>query len=159
DAVDAAGLGHLGLGGAGDLVIVGFLALLALVARLRATAVVLLGAGQLVVDGDLAVVDAGGRGFLEGLDRGTVGAFGVGLGRGLSDLVVVEVGRELDAGAAGADHRGDNVLDRLAHPLLVGVAALVADGLIDVGGGAVGEQLAGFVDDRHPLRLQAVDGG
>src|SRR5581483_11929275 len=35
----------------------------------------------------------------------------------------------------------------------------VANLLVGVGGGAVGEQLAGFVDDRDPLRLQAGDGG
>src|SRR6185312_14185776 len=131
DAVDAAGLGHLGLGGARNLVIVGFLGLLALVAGLGAVGVVLV-AGQLVVDGDLAAVAGRGGGFLARLARSQHAALGVELVRGLGDLVVVEVGRELDAGAAGAYHRGDDILDLLAHPLLVGVAALVADGLVDV---------------------------
>ena len=54
DAVDAAGLGDFGLGGAGNLVIVGFLGLLALVARVPPRRPALLVAGQFVVDGDLA---------------------------------------------------------------------------------------------------------
>src|SRR6185436_4963364 len=66
DAVDAAGLGHLGLGGAGDLVIVGLFALLALLFRGGCVVVALL-AGELVVDGDLAVIVCGGGGLLPAL--------------------------------------------------------------------------------------------
>ncbi|GCC43671.1 hypothetical protein chiPu_0027789, partial [Chiloscyllium punctatum] len=121
--------------------------------------VLVLAARQLVGDGDLAGIVGGEARFLAGLGRAQHAAFGVELVRGLGDLVVVEVGGELDAGAAGADHRGDDVLDLLAHPLLEGGAALVANSGIGVGLGAVGEQLAGFVDDRDPLRLQPVDRG
>ena len=105
DAVDPPGLGHLGLGGAGNLVVVGFLGLLALVARGRGIVLVLI-ARQLVVDGDLAAVVGGRRGFFPGLARAQHAAFGIELVRGLGNLVVVEIGRELDAGAARADHRG-----------------------------------------------------
>ncbi len=94
-----------------------------------------------------------------GLARAQHAALGIELVRGLGDLVEVEIGGELDAGAAGADHGGDDVLDLLAHPLLEGGAALVADRLLRIGRGAVGEQLAGLVDDRDALRLQPVDGG
>ena len=62
DAVDAAALGHLGLGGAGNLVVDDFLGLAALVARrAAASAGALLRAGQLVADGDLAVLAVAGR--------------------------------------------------------------------------------------------------
>ena len=57
DPVDASGLGNLGLGGAGNLVVVGLFALLALVAGRRPAAGLV--AGQFVVDGDLAVVLGG----------------------------------------------------------------------------------------------------
>ncbi len=157
DAVDPADLGHLGLGGAGDLVIVGLFGLLALVLRRHAAA--LLVAGELVVDGDLAVVLGGLAGLFPGLARAEHAAFGIELVGGLGDLVEVEIGGELDPGAAGADHRGHDVLDLLAHPLLEGGAALVADLLVRIGRSAIGEQLAGFVDDGDALRLQTVDGG
>ncbi|MGY3496480.1 hypothetical protein ACVW1B_005899 [Bradyrhizobium sp. USDA 4502] len=121
--------------------------------------VLVLAARQLVGDGDLAGIVGGEATFLAGLGRAQHPSFGVELVRGLGDLVVVEVGGELDAGAAGADHRGDDVLDLLAHPLLEGGAALVADRGVGIGLGAVGEQLPGLVDDRDPLRLQPVDGG
>ena len=62
DAVDAAGFGHFGLGDAGNLVIVDFLALLALVFRGGGAAALSLAAGQLIVDGDLTVVGVRGRG-------------------------------------------------------------------------------------------------
>ncbi len=158
DAVDPPGFGDLGLGGARDLVVVGLFALLALVAR-RRSAVLVLVARQLVVDGDLAVIVEGGGGFFPGLARAQHAAFGIELVRGLRDLVVVEVGGELDAGAARSHHRRHDRLDLVAHPFLVGGAALVADRAVGVGGGAVGEQLPGFVDDRDPLRLQPVDRG
>src|SRR5262249_7624754 len=109
DAVDAAGFGHLGLGGAGDLVIVGLLALLALVAGARGIVLVLV-ARQLVVDRDLAAIVGREAGFLPGLARAQHAPFGVELVGGLGDLVVVEIGRELDAGAALADHGGHDVL-------------------------------------------------
>ena len=54
------------------------------------------------------------------------------------------------------------VLDLLAQPLLVGHLALVGAGAlaaVSLCRGAVGEQLAGLVDDRDALRLQAVDRG
>src|SRR6185503_8383839 len=66
---------------------------------------------------------------------------------------------ELDAGAALADHRGDDRLDFIPYALLEGGAALVADGDLRILTGAVGQQPAGFVDDRHPLWLQPIDGG
>ena len=122
-------------------------------------AAVLLVAGQLVVDRDLAVVVGGHALLFAGLARAQHAALGIELVRGLGDLVEVEIGGELDAGAARADHGGYDVLDLLAHPLLVGGATLVADRLFRIGRGAVGEQTAGFVDDRDPLRLQAVDRG
>ena len=116
-------------------------------------------AGQFVVDGDLAIVVGARAGFFAGLARAQHAAFRIEVVRGLGDLVEVEIGRELDPGAAGADHRGYDRLDLVAHPLLEAGAALVADGIVVVAPGAVGEQLAGFIDDRYPLRLQAVDGG
>ena len=158
EAVDPPDLGHLGLGGAGDLVIVGLFALLALVARDRSGVPVLV-ARQFVVDGDLAVVAGGGAGFFPGLARAQHPALGIELVGGLGDLVVVEIGRELDPGAAGADHRGHDGLDLVAHPLLEAGAAIVAGGVVGLGAGAIGEQLTGLVDDRDPLRLQPVDGG
>src|SRR4029077_5222824 len=106
NAVDPSGLGHLGLGRARDLVIVGFLGLAALVARGR-RAVVLLIAGQFVDDRDLAVVLGGGAGFFTRLARAQHATLRIEVIRGLGDLVVVEIGRELDAGAAGAHHRRD----------------------------------------------------
>ena len=129
DAVDPADLGDFGLGGAGNLVVVGLFALLALVARDRRGVPVLV-ARQLVVDGDLAVVFGRRGGFFPGLARAQHPALGIVLVRGLGDLVVVEVGRELDPGAAGADHRGYDRLDLVAHPLLEAGPALVADGVI-----------------------------
>ena len=60
----------------------------------------------------------------------------------------------------GSDHRGNDGLDLIAHPLLERDLALVgahaARRLVAV---AVGQQAAGFVDDRNALRLQPVDGG
>src|SRR6185437_14541866 len=157
DAVDLPGFGHFGLGGVGNLVIVGFLGLLALV--LGGRAALLLVARQFVVDGDLPVIVGGLAGFFAGLARAQHPAFRIELVRGLGDLVVVEIGGELDAGAAGADHRGHDRLDLIAQPLFVGRAALVADDVLVVAGLAVGQKLAGLVDDRHPLRFQAADRG
>src|SRR5437867_3693188 len=157
DPVDPSGLGDLGLGGAGNLVIVGLFALLALVASGRRGAGLI--ARQFVVDRDLAVVLGGQRGFLAGLGGAQHAALGIELVRGLGDLVVVEIGGELDAGAALADHRGDDRLDLVAYALLERSAALVADRVLGVLAGAVGQQPAGLVDDRYPLRLQPVDGG
>src|SRR5215216_438781 len=158
DPVDPSGLGDFGLGGAGNLVIVGLFALFALVAGRRPGGVGLI-AGQFVVDRHLAVVLGGQRRFLAGLGGAQHAALGIELVRGLGDLVVVEVGGELDAGAALADHRGDDPFDFVAHALLEGRAALFTDGDIGFLAGAVSQQPAGFVDDRHPLRLQSVDGG
>src|SRR6185437_2438429 len=88
DAVDPPGLGHFGLGGVGNLVIVGLFGLLALVAR-RRRGVRALVARELVVDGDLAAVVDGRAGFFPGLARAQHPAFGVETVRGLGDLVVV----------------------------------------------------------------------
>src|SRR6202011_4871534 len=90
DAVDSSGLGHFGLGGAGNLVVVGFLGFLALVARRRRVVLVLI-ARQFVIDGDLTAVVGGRRGFFPGLARAQHAAFGIETVRGLGDLVVVEV--------------------------------------------------------------------
>ena len=152
DPVDPSGFGDLGLGGAGNLVIVGLFAFLALVAGCRPGGAGLV-AGQFVVDRHLAVVVGGQGRFLAGLAGAQHAALGIERVRGLGDLVVVEVGGELDAGAALADHRGDDRLDFVAHALLEGGAALFTDGDIGFLAGAVGQQPAGFVDDRHPLRL------
>ena len=127
--------------------------------RADCRAVLALIARQFIVDRDLAVVVGGRGGFLAGLGGAQHPPFRIELVGSLGDLVVVEIGGELDAGAALADHRGDDRLDLVAHPLLEGGAALVADGVFGIGAGAVGQQPAGFVDDRHPLRLQPVDGG
>ncbi len=92
DAVDAAGLGDLGLGDAGNLVIVDFLAFLALVAG-GGAGVVALVAGQLVVDGDLAVLGVCREaGFLARLAGAQHPAFRIELVGGLGDLVEVEIG-------------------------------------------------------------------
>src|SRR4029079_1511301 len=129
----------------GNFVIVGLFALLALVAGRRTAAGLV--AGQFVVYRDLAIVLGGQRGFLAGLAGAQHPAFGVELVRGLGDLVVVEIGGELDAGAALADHREEDRLDFIAHALLEGGAALVTDGVLGVLAGAVGQQPAGLVDD------------
>src|SRR5205814_3635624 len=136
DAVDPPGLGHLGLGGARDFVIAGLFALLALLARGRGAVVALL-AGQLVVDGDLAVIFGGGGGLFPRLAGAQHAALRIVAVGGLGDLVVVEIGGELDPGAALADHGGDDRLDLAAHPLLKRGAALVADRALGIGGGAV----------------------
>src|SRR5882757_1017401 len=67
NAVDPPGLGDLGLGGARDLVVVGFFALLALVARSCRVIAAALVARQLIVDGDLAVIVGRRRGLFAGL--------------------------------------------------------------------------------------------
>src|SRR4029077_9890247 len=121
----------LGLGGAGDLVIVGLFALLALVAGLR-RAVLVLVARQFVVDGDLAIAFGGHAGFFPGLRRAQHPSLRIELVGGLGDLVVVEIGGELDAGAAGADDGGDDIFDLLAHPLLEGGATLVANSAVGI---------------------------
>ena len=76
DAVDPPGLGHFGLGGAGNLVIVGLFGLLALVAGLRGIVAVLV-AGQFVADRDLAAVLGGQAAILR--------ASGSSAARGLRD--------------------------------------------------------------------------
>src|SRR5262249_3082811 len=139
DAVDAAAFGHLGLGRAGNLVIDDFLGLARLLALggcrgigVGRALLLLLGAGQFVVDGHLAFAAAlRAVGFFADLARAHDAALGIELLRGLRHLVVVEVGGELDAGAAGADHRGDDALDLLAQPPLVGGLPLLGG---DAGG-------------------------
>src|SRR6185312_14554117 len=69
DAVDPSGFSHFGLGGVGNLVVVGFFGLLALVLGARRRPVRPLVAWQFVVNGDLAVIVGGGGGFLPGLAR------------------------------------------------------------------------------------------
>ncbi len=99
DAVDAAGFGDLGLGGAGDFVIVGFFALLALVAGGRGGVVAWLPGSSLLTVTWPSVRRRREDSSRVWLERSTA-AFGVELVRGLGDLVVVEVGGELDPGAA-----------------------------------------------------------
>jgi hypothetical protein len=63
-------------------------------------------------------------------------------------------------GAARPDHRGDDRLDLILQPSLVAwPGAPRPNPPIEAGsvGSPVGEQLAGFVDDRDTLRLHAVD--
>ena len=162
DAVDAAGLDHLGLGGARNFVIDDFLGLLALIALAAGgAAAVLVAAGQFVGDRDWAAFLAviGGRLFFAGLARAHDAAVRIELVGRLGDAVEVEIGVELDARLTGADHRGDDLLDLLAQAVFVSQLALV-------GAAAaqriflrrpVGEQPAGLVDDRDALRLHAVD--
>ena len=96
--------------------------------------------------------------LLAGLARAHYAAFRIELVGGLGDAVEVELGGELDAGVARADHRGDDRLDLLAHPPLVGDLALVgADAAAGFVAAAVGQKPAGFVDDRDALRFQPVD--
>ena len=165
DAVEPAAFGHLGLGCARNLVVDDFLGLAVLVARrLRAGGRLggtLLCARQIVGDRDLAfLVVARGHDFLAGLAGANDAAFRVEPVGGLGDAVEVEIGGELDARAPGSHHRGNDGLDLIAHPLLERDLALIgahaARRLIAI---AVGQQAAGFVDDRNALRLQPVDGG
>ncbi len=75
--------------------------------------------------------------------------------------IVVEVGRELHAGAAGADDRRDDRLHLFAQLALKARAPFLAGDAVGgvVGLRAVGQQVAALIDDRNPLRLQPVDGG
>ena len=156
DAVDAAALDHPRLGGARDVVVDGLVGLLGQLARRRVLPVLV--SRQLVLDRDLALILLGGGILLARLRRAHHAAVGIKLVRGLGDAVEVEIGRDLDAGAAGADDARDDVLDLLAQAPLVGDLALVGDRAALVVGGAVGEQAAGLVDDRDALGLEAVDG-
>jgi hypothetical protein len=161
DAVQAAAFGHLGFGGAGNLVIDDFLGLVALIAR-RGGSVRGRPARQGVADGHLALpVVGGGRRFLPGLARAQDPPFGIEFLRGLGHLVEVEIGRELHPGMAGPHHRGNDLLHLLAQAPLVGDLPLVGAVAATVLGsvGAVGEQAAGFVHDGHAFGLEAVDGG
>ena len=122
----------------------------------------LLTAGKLVGDRNRAFLAvAGGHHLFTGLAGPNDAAFRVEPVGGLGDAVEVEIGGErLDARAPGSHHRGNDGLDLIAHPLLERDLALIgahaARRLIAI---AVGQQAAGFVDDRNALRLQPVDGG
>ena len=161
NTVDAAAFDHLGLGGARHLVIDDFLGLLVLVAR-TAAALLLGGARQFVADRDRAAIGVAARRLLFArLARAHHAAVRIELVRRLGDAVDVEIGVDLHARAAGSDHRGDDGLDLLAQPALIRDLALVGAGACRrvVVGGAVGQELAGLVDDRDPLRRHAGDRG
>ena len=121
------------------------------------------GAGQFVADRHLRRLPCRRRSpsFLARLARAHDAAFGIVFVRGLGDAVEVEIGGELHARAAGADHRGDDRFDLVAQAAFVGRLALVGAGAVERVGlcGAVGEQPAGLVDHRHALGLEAVDRG
>src|SRR5262249_17170930 len=108
NALDAAALDHLGLGGAGDFVIDDLFRLLALIARRVARLSRLRGAGQLVADADLALAALAGGAFLARLTRAHDAAFWIEAVGRLRDAVEVELAGELDAGAARPHHRGDD---------------------------------------------------
>ncbi len=160
DSVDAAALAHLGLGRARDLVVDDLLRLARLVARRGIVGrPLLLRAGQIVPDRHLSLAAVGAGRFLPRLARAHDAAFRIEPLGGLGHAIEVEIGGELHAGAAGADHRGDDALDLLAQAPLVGDFAFVGpDARTGIGLCAVGEQAAAFIDDRHPLGAQAVDG-
>ena len=119
-------------------------------------------ARQLVADRHLAVLGVVRCGLLlAGLARAHHAALGIELLRGLGDAVEVEIGGELHARASRPDDRGHDRPrpDRAAgarRPICRS-SAVVAEG--GVRAGAVGEEAAGFVHDRHPLGLEAVDRG
>ncbi len=77
----------------------------------------------------------------------------------MRDAVDVEIGGDLHARAAGPDHGADDIFDLLAQPVLVSDLALVGARAVEgiVVAGAVGEQLAAFVDDRDTFGLEPVD--
>src|SRR5262249_13050337 len=100
-------LGHLGLGGAGDLVVVGLFGLLALVAGGNGAATRLV-AWQLVVDGDLAGVVGGQARFFPGLARAQHAAFGIGL-VGSCVILLKSKWAEGWTRASQADNRGHDV--------------------------------------------------
>src|SRR5205085_6724894 len=116
-ALDAAAFGHLGLGGARDLVVDDLLGLAAVVARagrigLRRRA------GQLVADADRGLARRARGAFLARLAGAQHAAFGVEAVERLGDAVEVEVGGKLHARPAGADHRGDDRFDLVPQAAL-----------------------------------------
>ena len=115
-----------------------------------------------VADRDLVAVALGGiGGFFAGLAGADDAAVGIEFVGGLGDAVEIEIGGDLNARMARTDHRVDDRLDLFAQPVLEGDLPLVGAESPAVGivAGAVGQQVAGLVDDRDALRPQAVDGG
>src|SRR5580704_4209018 len=137
---------HLGPGGARYLVIGDLVGLLAILAGGGG---VCLAAGQLVCDRDLARRIGGAGAFFLALGRAQYASLGVELFRRLGDTVEVEIGGELDAGAAGPDHRGHDGLDLIAQPPFEADLALLGGGP-DAGilGRPIGEQPTAVIDDR-----------
>ena len=165
DAIDAAALDHFGLGRLRYFVIddlLGFLALVARIARTRRRrSLPLVSAGYLVADRDLVVADFGSPKFLP--------ASGSSAPRGPRDRICpksavmrlksksaltwmrARPGPTTDVTIASTWSRSRfSNDDRRSSTLTSPTSSSPA---------AVGKEAPGFVDDRHPLRLEPVDGG
>jgi hypothetical protein len=120
----------------------------------------LVGAGYLVADRHLIVADFVCRSFFARLARAHDAALGIVFVRSLGNAVEIEVGADLGARAARSDDRRNDRVDLVAQPLFERRPPIIdadfADAFVAA---AVGKQAAGFVDNRHPLRLEPVDGG
>src|SRR5204862_1447278 len=111
-------------------------------------------------DGDLAFLAVVRGRLLARLARAQHAPLGIELVERLGDAVVVELGGKLDARATGPDHLRDNRFDLLPQAPLEGRLALLAVAAAtrpDPFGGAVGQEIAGLIDDRDPLWLEPVD--
>ena len=159
-----------GLGGLGDLVVDDLFRFPALVARIgrlgvrggRGLALVAAAAGISLptvtwLSRPSLVAEVSSRVWLERTTRPS--------GSYLSDVWVTRLKSKSALTSVrarpGSDHRRHDRIDLFAQPLLECRPALVGADLADVivVAGAVGQQVAGFIDDRDPLRLEPVDGG
>ncbi len=117
-------------------------------------------AGYLVADRDLIFAFVSCRRFFARLARTHDAALGIVFVRSLRHAVEIEIGADLGAGAAGPDNGRYDGVDLIAQSFLERRPPFVAADFADpIFAAAVGQEAAGFVDDRHPLRLEPVDGG
>src|SRR5262249_29597828 len=158
NTVDAPRFDHLGLGRARNLVIDDFFRLFALIAPAAALGL-RSAARQFGADryGALFVV-VGRRLLFASLAGSYDAAVGIEFIRGLSDAIDVEIRIDLDARMARPDHRRNNGFYLAAQAGLVRKLAFIGVGAGKriVGGGAIGKQFAGFVDNGNALGLETI---